>query len=450
MQGIKAIPVQVEVDVSPGLPGFSMVGTVNSQVREAQDRVRTALHNLEIPVPPRRITINLSPADVPKTGTGFDLPITAAILESLGHLPKGGLEQVMLIGEVGLDGQIKKVRGVLAMVEEARKSGCQGCIVPWENRKEAQMIPGIRSVGVKNLKEFLRTARDRGWDQMGAGARIRSCYEYQPFLEQFLEDLPVLTRAYPEDASVVSPIETWSDDFSMAIAGIPSMVNDFTGGSFMETHYHSQFDNDEYYDPQVYQFHHELYALLILAIDATAVVPLSFTGVMKRAQEGLELVKSCENSCLEEKYETISKLLTEAEKQQEENYRWIMQKNSAYKACEDPEQRETLYQSLRQTETELLKHFKTEQDAFVRIDWYGNVFYPHEILLRNIHLLEGAKKNLEEGEFSVALRKLYDVDNNAYAFMFDKEVYRHFTGSTVSIIPACSAVSSDGARPGFS
>ena len=114
MQGIRAIPVQVEVDVSPGLPGFSMVGTVNSQVREAQDRVRTALHNLEIPVPPRRITINLSPADVPKAGTGFDLPITAAILESLGQLPKGGLESVMVTGEVGLDGQIKKVRGVLA------------------------------------------------------------------------------------------------------------------------------------------------------------------------------------------------------------------------------------------------------------------------------------------------------------------------------------------------
>lgn len=143
MQGIRAIPVQVEVDVSPGLPGFSMVGTVNSQVREAQDRVRTALHNLEISVPPRRITINLSPADVPKAGTGFDIPITAAILESLGQLPKGGLESVMVTGEVGLDGQIKKVRGVLAMVEEARKSGCQGCIVPWENRREAQMIQGI-------------------------------------------------------------------------------------------------------------------------------------------------------------------------------------------------------------------------------------------------------------------------------------------------------------------
>ena len=166
MQGIRAIPVQVEVDVSPGLPGFSMVGTVNSQVREAQDRVRTALHNLEIPVPPRRITINLSPADVPKAGTGFDLPITAAILESLGQLPKGGLESVMVTGEVGLDGQIKKVRGVLAMVEEARKSGCQGCIVPWENRREAQMIQGIRSVGVRNLGEFMRTVRERTWEHL--------------------------------------------------------------------------------------------------------------------------------------------------------------------------------------------------------------------------------------------------------------------------------------------
>ena len=73
--------------------------------------------------------------------------------------------------------------------------------------------------------------------------------------------------AYPEETAVTSPIETWSDDFSMAIAGVPSMVNDFTGGSFMETHYHSQFDNDEFYYEQVYRLHHELFALLILALD---------------------------------------------------------------------------------------------------------------------------------------------------------------------------------------
>lgn len=261
----------------------------------------------------------------------------------------------------------------------------------------------------------------------GAGARIRSCYEYQPFLERFLDQLPVLTRAYPEDASVVAPIETWSDDFSMAIAGIPSMVNDFTEGSFMETHYHSQFDNDEYYDPQVYQFHHEMYALLILAIDETAVVPLSFTGVIQRVREGLELIHGCADPGLVDVYEKMQTQLDRAGIVQEQNEQWLTEKNKEYKKITDVEERGQFYTSLRETEKKLLKNFKKEQDAFVRIDWYGNVFYPHEILLRNIHLLEGAKKSLEEGELSVALRKLYDVDNNAYAFMFDKEVYTHFT-----------------------
>ena len=76
----------------------------------------------------------------------------------------------------------------------------------------------------------------------------------------------------------------------MAIAGVPSMVNDFTGGSFMETHYHSQFDNDEFYDKQVYRLHHELFALLILALDETAVVPLQFSPVVQRIRKGLEPV----------------------------------------------------------------------------------------------------------------------------------------------------------------
>ena len=82
----------------------------------------------------------------------------------------------------------------------------------------------------------------------GTRARIRCCYEYVHYIKEYLDGLPELTKAYPEMTSVTAPIETWSDDFSMAIAGIPSMVNDFTGGSFMETHYHSQFDNDDFYD----------------------------------------------------------------------------------------------------------------------------------------------------------------------------------------------------------
>lgn len=80
----------------------------------------------------------------------------------------------------------------------------------------------------------------------GTRARIRSCYEYTRYLKEYVNALPELTKGYPDATSVTAPIETWSDDFSIAISGIPSMVNDFTGGSFMETHYHSQFDNDDF------------------------------------------------------------------------------------------------------------------------------------------------------------------------------------------------------------
>lgn len=262
----------------------------------------------------------------------------------------------------------------------------------------------------------------------GAGARIRSCYEYQPFLEQFLEELPMLTRAYPEEASVVSPIETWSDDFSMAIAGIPSMVNDFTGGSFMETHYHSQFDNDDYYDEQVYRLHHELFLLLICELDQTAVVPLCFAPVMSRAGKfpGAEAAKGV----LSKKLDVMKQYLKEAEKKAEQDYQKVQEQNRAYRRLlkeERFEEAEELFESLRPLEQKQLANFKKEQDTFVRIDWYGNVLYPHEILLKNIRLLEDAIEDLEKAEVSKALGRLYQVDNNAYAFMFDEDVYNHFT-----------------------
>ena len=91
------------------------------------------------------------------------------------------------------------------------------------------------------------------------------------------------------------------------------------------------------------------------------------------------------------------------------------------------EEAEELFLKFRETEKRILEKFKKEQDIFVRIDWYGNVLYSHEVLLKNIQLLKGAAENLEEGKLSAGLRKLYQVDNNAYAFMFDKEVYSHFT-----------------------
>ena len=276
----------------------------------------------------------------------------------------------------------------------------------------------------------------------GTRARIRSCYEYVSFLEEYLADLPNLTMAYPEETAVTSPIETWSDDFSMAIAGVPSMVNDFTGGSFMETHYHSQFDNDEFYDEQVYRLHHELFALLILALDETAVVPLQFSPVVQRIRKGLE---QCREICyradvagqlgekkraLLEKIEELETLSDQALRRCREQYEAVEEYNRNYKQLLRDgkyDEAEGLFRQTRPLEQKLLARFKQEQDAFVRIDWYGNVLYPHEICSTNLRLLGGAVRNLKEQRLSSALRKLYQVDNNAYAFNFDEEVYRHFT-----------------------
>lgn len=275
----------------------------------------------------------------------------------------------------------------------------------------------------------------------GTRARIRSCYEYTRFLEDFLADLPELTRAYPEETRITAPIETWSDDFSIAIAGIPSMVNDFTGGSFMETHYHSQFDNDDFYDEPVYRLHHELFALLIEALDRTAVVPLMFAPVMKRAAAG-ELLQefqaspagACDDSgdpCgLGAKLHTLNRLASEAAGRAQEEYRMVAEINARYNSLLQEgryDEAETLFADSRGLERRLLARFKQAQDAFVRIDWYGNVRYPHEILVQNLKLIGGALRNLKAGSLSAALHKLYQVDNNAYAFMFSEEVYRHFT-----------------------
>ena len=111
VSGMEMIPVQVEADVSDGMPQFTMVGYVSAQVKEAQDRVRTALKNMGISLPPKRITINLSPADVRKEGSRFDLPIAAGVLMTLGRIPPRSLRKTMVLGELGLDGHQRCISG---------------------------------------------------------------------------------------------------------------------------------------------------------------------------------------------------------------------------------------------------------------------------------------------------------------------------------------------------
>lgn len=161
--GVTCVPIQIEADVSSGLPMFSMVGYLSARVKEAQDRVRTAIRNTGVILPPRRITVNLSPADIRKEGTGFDLPIAAALLCAFGIMEQEWVENVCMAGELSLNGEIKGVSGILPIVDTAIKKGCRLCIIPKDNLKETEFIYEIPILGVESLKEFMEHAIQKEW-----------------------------------------------------------------------------------------------------------------------------------------------------------------------------------------------------------------------------------------------------------------------------------------------
>lgn len=153
LRGLCVEVVQVEADSSNGLPIFHMVGYLSSEVKEAGERVRTAIHNSGFYLPAKRIVVNLSPANMRKKGTMFDLPIAIAVLASLEMLKQEHLKDVLIVGELGLDGTVRYVPGVLPIVLEAKKKGYKMCIVPKDNEREGNLAEGICVVGVTNLKE---------------------------------------------------------------------------------------------------------------------------------------------------------------------------------------------------------------------------------------------------------------------------------------------------------
>jgi len=155
LDGIDAVIVQVEADVSDGLPVFDMVGLPASEVKEAKDRVRVALKNSGYLLPAKRITVNLSPADIRKDGTVFDVPIAVAVLTSAGYLSGANIESILFVGELSLDGSVNPVSGVLPIVYEAQKQGFRYCMVPLGNYKEAIAIQGVKILPVKDLQEVI-------------------------------------------------------------------------------------------------------------------------------------------------------------------------------------------------------------------------------------------------------------------------------------------------------
>ncbi|MCR4605564.1 MAG: YifB family Mg chelatase-like AAA ATPase [Eubacterium sp.] len=155
ISGLSARIIRIEVDVNDGLPVFDMVGFLASSVKEARERVRIAVRNLGIRFPAKRVTINLSPANLRKDGTSFDLPIAVALLHAFGYIKNAPDENTMFVGELGLDGSVRAVRGVLAMLLEGRETGVKKFIVPADNAYEGSILDDVSVIGVSSLKEVM-------------------------------------------------------------------------------------------------------------------------------------------------------------------------------------------------------------------------------------------------------------------------------------------------------
>ena len=168
ISGMEGYQVRVEVDVSNGLPGFSMVGYLGSEVREARDRVLTAIKNSGFQCPPRKITVNLSPANIKKEGTAFDLPIAVGVLGAYGWISTDELRRVVIAGELGLNGEVKGIRGALTMAGSAGEMGMTHFFLPEINRREGQAAGGIPVTGVSCLRELtdLLNREEKDWNRL--------------------------------------------------------------------------------------------------------------------------------------------------------------------------------------------------------------------------------------------------------------------------------------------
>ena len=154
--GVEASPVHVEVDVSYGLPVFAMVGLPDASVRESRDRVRSAIRNSGYEFPPHRITVNLAPADVRKAGASYDLPIALGILAASGVIERRQVPDVVLLGELSLDGSIQAIRGVLPIAVSARRAGMSGILLPAANAREAALVGHLQVFPVDSLTQAVR------------------------------------------------------------------------------------------------------------------------------------------------------------------------------------------------------------------------------------------------------------------------------------------------------
>jgi len=159
LRGIESYLVRVEVNLGSGLPSFAVVGLAEGAVREGRERVWAALQNSGFSIPPRKITVNLAPADIRKEGSAFDLPLALGLLAGAGRVPSHPFKGTAFVGELGLDGALRPVRGALSIAEECKKAGIMRLVVPIQNAPEAAVVEGVKTLGAESLLQVVRHLR---------------------------------------------------------------------------------------------------------------------------------------------------------------------------------------------------------------------------------------------------------------------------------------------------
>lgn len=161
LQGLDGVLLDIEVDISSGMPSWNIVGLPDTSIRESKERVRTAIKNCGIHLPSRKYIINLSPANIRKEGSFLDLAIAIGILSSLGIIKKENLSNTIFIGELTLEGKVNRVNGVLPICIEALKYGINRVVVPKSNIKEANIVKELEIIGIDSLEELILYLNDK-------------------------------------------------------------------------------------------------------------------------------------------------------------------------------------------------------------------------------------------------------------------------------------------------
>ena len=259
----------------------------------------------------------------------------------------------------------------------------------------------------------------------GTADQIRTSYELKTFVDEFKSDVPQVDGVFPDGIEIIVPTQTWSDDFSLSIAGVPSSVTALRG-DFSKTHYHSQFDNQDTYSREAFLFHHNMYGLLMLAYDHCAVSPLDFSTRLSALRESMD-----DTVMTAEQMDTLNTALDEAEAAAGTAWARVSEANAAYQQAldaGDTDKADELIAETRAMSANVLAAFKFAEDAFVRLTWEDSSIFPHEHSQNNLLALQGAVEALKQGDSAAALDEyLYGVDNNWYAYDWSRETFAHFT-----------------------